>query len=160
MTCCNAAFAALSTELDGKMCSSSGGAHAVRPHDGCKTSAPIPSRPTCAAWIAASLQNIPQWGAAEAPSWRIVSARGPRDVNNNTQFPNTLTYQTQALVFLKRTRTKKKKKNSARLSEFPTTYFPKKLHFFISSRRWPFHHRAASLWSKISPISIQSLRID
>lgn len=145
VTCCNAAaFAASNNELDEKMCSSSRGAHVVRLHDGCKTSAPIPSRPTCAAWIAASLQNIPQWGAAEAPSWRIVSAPRPRDVNNNSQFPNTLTYQTQALVFLKRVRTKKEEKLCP---TFWVSYhiFPQEasfLHFITtlavsSSRRQP-----------------------
>lgn len=73
-----------------------------------------------------------------------MSARRPRDVNNNTEFPNTLTFQTQALVFSTKN-TKKKKKKAARLSEFLTTYFRRKLNFLISSRCSLFHHRAASL---------------
>lgn len=63
---------------------------------------------------------------------------GPRHVNNNT---NKLTSHTQALVFSSE-RMRKKKKT---LPDFPTSLphiSRKKLNFFISSRRSPFHHRA------------------
>lgn len=116
------------------------------------------SRLMCAVNYSIVAEFISQWGAAAvaaAPSPRIMSAaEAPGCKQQHAVSKHAHLSDSGFALF------RKEKKNFARLSEWLSAYFPMKLNFFISSRCSPFHHRAASLWSKISPISIQSLRID